>query len=175
MVVVTGCLNIIVTPRVYLDKSQHLEDFQLLLTEQTEVEPGSQILLLEDSLLTKHVEPNTPGTSFPHTDQTNPVILFAKNNNSVKLGDERELASFPTLPNLVSVENDATLAKSATAVGYAHKRKIDQCTTCARVMAIAVKQLVEVWLQFPEFHILTSQCSGDKAAARETAGGGGQV
>ena len=34
-------------------------------------------------------------------------IMFAKNNNSVKFGDDRELATFPTLPNLVSVENDA--------------------------------------------------------------------
>ena len=97
----------------------------------------------------------------------NQVIMFAKNNNSVKFGDDRELATFPTLPNLVSVENDATLAKSATAVGYAHKRKIEQMTRCiishqnhhhhphrdyllssssrcARIMGIAVKQLVEV-------------------------------
>ena len=70
--------------------------------------------------------------------------MFAKSNNSVKFGDDRELATFPTLPNLVSVENDATLAKSATAVGYAHKRKIEQMTRCARIMGVAVKQLVEV-------------------------------
>ena len=31
---------------VFVDKSQHLEDFQLLLTEQTDVDPSSQILLL---------------------------------------------------------------------------------------------------------------------------------
>ena len=85
-----------------------------------------------------------PGTSFPDTSDINPVIMFAKNNNSVKFADDRDLATFPTLPNLVSVENDATLAKSATAVGYAHKRKIEQYTKCARVMGIAVKQLVEV-------------------------------
>jgi len=137
-------MNKLSSLRVYLDKTQHLEDFQLLLTEQTDVEPGSQILLLEDSLLSKHVEANTPGTSFPDTSDGNPVILFAKNNNSVKFGDERELATFPTLPNLVSVENDATLAKSATAVGYAHKRKIEQYTKCAKIMSMAVKQLVEV-------------------------------
>ena len=95
-------------------------------------------------MLNKHVEPNTPGTSFPDTSDGNPVIMFAKNNNGVKFGDERELATFPTLPNLVSVENDATLAKSATAVGYAHKRKIEQYTKCARIMGMAVKQLVEV-------------------------------
>jgi TANK-binding kinase 1 len=90
------------------------------------------------------VESNTPGTSFPETSELQPVIMFAKNNNSIKFADDRELATFPTLPNLVSVENDATLAKSATAVGYAHKRKIEQCTKCARIMVVAVKQLVEV-------------------------------
>ena len=137
-------MNKLASLRVYLDKTQHLEDFQLLLTEQTDVEPGSQILLLEDSLLNKQVESNTPGTSFPDTSDGNPIIMFAKNNNGVKFGDERELATFPTLPNLVSVENDATLAKSATAVGYAHKRKIEQYTKCARIMGMAVKQLVEV-------------------------------
>jgi len=137
-------MNKLASLRVYLDKTQHLEDFQLLLTEQTDVEPGSQILLLEDSLLNKQVESNTPGTSFPDTSDGNPIIMFAKNNNGIKFGDERELATFPTLPNLVSVENDATLAKSATAVGYAHKRKIEQYTKCARIMGIAVKQLVEV-------------------------------
>merc|ERR1719189_673444 len=130
--------------RVYIDKSQHLEDFQLLLTEQTEVEPSSQVLLLEESLITKFVDAATPGTSFPTTSEQSPVILFAKNNNSVKFSDDRELAPFPTLPNLVSVENDATLAKSATAVGYAHKRRIEQVTKCTRIMGIAVKQLVEV-------------------------------
>jgi len=130
--------------RVYLDRTQHLEHLQLLLTEQTDVEPGSQILLLNDTLLSKQVESNTPGTSFPETSDQHPVIMFAKNNNSVKFGDDRELATFPTLPNLVSVENDATLAKSATAVGYAHKRKIEQMTRCARIMGVAVKQLVEV-------------------------------
>ena len=70
--------------------------------------------------------------------------MFAKNNNSVKFADDRDLATFPSLPNLVSVENDATLAKSATAVGYAHKRRVEQYTLCANIMATAVKQLVEV-------------------------------
>ena len=31
--------------RVYLDKTQHLEDFQILLNEQTEIDPAAQILL----------------------------------------------------------------------------------------------------------------------------------
>ena len=39
-------MNQLAPLRVYLDKSQHLEDFQLLLTEQTDIDPSSQILLL---------------------------------------------------------------------------------------------------------------------------------
>ena len=58
-------INKLTAHRVYLDKTQHLEDFQLLLTEQTDVEPGSQILILEDNLLTKFVDAAVPGTSFP--------------------------------------------------------------------------------------------------------------
>lgn len=145
--------------RVYLDKTQHLEHLQLLLTEQTDIEPSSQILLLNDTLLSKQVEPNTPGTSFPDTTELQPVIMFAKNNNTVKLGEDRELATFPTLPNLVSVENDATLAKSATSVGYAHKRKIEQMTKCSRIMGVAVKQLVEVIsFQLTRLHDAADRC-----------------
>ena len=94
--------------------------------------------------------------------------MFAKNNNSVKFGDDRELATFPTLPNLVSVENDATLAKSATAVGYAHKRKIEQMTRCARIMGAAVKQLVEVVsLQLEKLQDAADKC---KSLTKATEG-----
>ena len=43
----------------------------------------------DDSQLDSAVEANTPGTSFPATSLEAPVIMFAKNNNSVKFGDER--------------------------------------------------------------------------------------
>ena len=152
-------INKLTAHRVYLDKSQHLEDFQLLLTEQTDVEPGSQILMLEDNLLTKLVDVGVPGTSFPDTTATNPIILFAKNNNSVKFTDDRELSTFPSLPNLVSVEQDATLAKSATAIGYAHKRRIEQCTNCDKIIGIAVKQFVSVIInQLEKLQDIADKC-----------------
>jgi len=145
--------------RVYLDQSQHYEDLQLLLTEQTDIQPDSQILLLDDNLLTRQVESNTPGTSFPETTVDKPIVMFDKNNNNIGRGEEKDLAAFPTLPNLVSVENDATLAKSACAVGYAHKRKIEAYTRCAKVMKVAVKQLVEVISQqLTKLHDVSEKC-----------------
>ena len=38
-------LNKLTELRVYLDRSERMEDFQLLLTEQTDVDPAHQILL----------------------------------------------------------------------------------------------------------------------------------
>ena len=107
--------------RVYLDKEERLENFQLLLHEQTEVEASQQILLLQEHLLGHHVDPATPGTSFPDSTLANPIVLCSKENNNVGLGIDKEVPAFPALPNLVSVENDATLAKSACAVGYAYR------------------------------------------------------
>ena len=44
----------------------------------------------EDSQLHKLVDSNTPGTSFPDTELRTPIIMFAKNNNAIIFGDDRE-------------------------------------------------------------------------------------
>ena len=44
-------MNNLAPHRVYLDKTQYLEDFQILLSEQTEIESSSQILLLGNIFL----------------------------------------------------------------------------------------------------------------------------
>ena len=79
------------------------------------------IILEQGNSLSHHVDSGTPGTAFPDTAITEPVVLFSKENNNISLGIEKDVPSFPALPNLVSVENDATLAKSACAVGYAYR------------------------------------------------------
>ena len=63
--------------------------------------------------LSSLVDPgSTPGTSFPDTSLSSPVLLFSKDNNGVALaGIDPDAPAFPALPNPVSVENDATLAK----------------------------------------------------------------
>ena len=125
-------------------KKEKLDNFQVLLAEQTDVDPSHQILLLQSNFLSHSVDSSMPGTSFPDTAISDPIILCSKDNNNISLGIEKEVPAFPALPNLVSVENDATLAKSACAVGYAYRRKIEAYSRCAEVMNKAVKMLVEV-------------------------------
>lgn len=54
-------VNKLTEMRVYLDKEEKLEDLQLLLTEQTSVDPAHQILLYDKSFLSHHVDNTTPG------------------------------------------------------------------------------------------------------------------
>ena len=71
-------------------------------------------------------------------------IFFSENNN-IALGIDKDVPAFPSFPNLVSVENDATLAKNACAVGYAYQRKIECYSRCSKIISqIAVKTLSEV-------------------------------
>ena len=88
--------------RIYLDKEENLEQFQLLLAQQCDVAPEHQILVFDKMPIDHYVDDKTPGTSFPDTVRPNPVILFSKENNNVSLGIEKDLPPFPTLPNLVS-------------------------------------------------------------------------
>ena len=130
--ILIGCVSVKVTrdPKISNFCGHHVNGLklktselplQLLLHEQTEVEASQQILLLQEHLLGHHVDPATPGTSFPDSTLANPIVLCSKENNNVGLGIDKEVPAFPALPNLVSVENDATLAKSACAVGYAYR------------------------------------------------------
>lgn len=48
---------------------------------------------------------------YPKTDTETPLMLFSIENNNVSLPAELELPKFPSFPNIVSVENDASLAK----------------------------------------------------------------
>ena len=136
-------MNKLTDHRVYLDSSENLDNFRSLLAEQLTPEI-EMILLYGENELTHYVKPTTPGVEFPDTRRDNPIILFNKNHNGVALGIEKEVPSFPTMSNLVSVENDATLAKSACAVGYAYKRKIESYTRCLQTMNKSVSVLSEV-------------------------------
>ncbi len=63
---------------MYLDKDEKVENLQLLLSEQTEVDPAQQILLYDKTFLSHHVDNTTPGTSYPHTSFMEPIVMFSK-------------------------------------------------------------------------------------------------
>lgn len=67
-------------------------------------------------------------------------MLFNTENYNVILPTEWDLPKFPSFPNGVSVENDASLAKVACSVGHECKRRIENYSLLDALMNKAVLQ-----------------------------------
>lgn len=119
-------VNKVQSIKIYFHPEEAYDEFQLQIQEQTDVPVDKQILLLRDSHFHGIVKKSTPGRMYPHTKETKPIFLFSNENNNVTFGPERELPKFPEFPNHVSVENDASIAKTACSVGHVCKRRIEK-------------------------------------------------
>nr|XP_034835473.1 serine/threonine-protein kinase TBK1 [Maniola hyperantus] len=115
--------------KVFLKPEEKYEHLQTSICEQTSVVAESQILLYRDTLLLTEIDDNTLGKNYPDTTAEVPLMLFNKNNNNVSMTPEPEIPKFPVFPNIVSVENDASQAKTACSVGHVVKRRVE--TLCA--------------------------------------------
>lgn len=123
------CENI----EIYIEKDQTLYALKEHIQLQTDVTSINQLTLLGSSHLEIKVGANSLGKignilctiicdtiikyylitvrGYPKTDTETPLMLFSIENNNVSLPAELELPKFPSFPNIVSVENDASLAK----------------------------------------------------------------
>ncbi|XP_069700345.1 serine/threonine-protein kinase TBK1 [Periplaneta americana] len=133
-------MNKVQSIRVYLHPDDTYEELQCLVREQTDVASCNQILLYQESVLLSVVEDSTPGRGYPTTQEDKPLMLFSKENNNVILASEGDIPKFPTFPNLVSVETDASLAKTACSVGHACKRRVEKLSRSSLLIHACVEQ-----------------------------------
>ncbi|XP_028172711.1 serine/threonine-protein kinase TBK1 [Ostrinia furnacalis] len=125
--------------KVFLKPEEKFEHLQTYICEQTSVVAESQIMLYQDKLLLTEIDENTLGKNYPETSAEEPLLLFNKSNHNVSMPPEPDAPKFPVFPNIVSVENDATQAKTACSVGHAIKRRVEAlcaasllCGACVR-------------------------------------------
>lgn len=117
---------------------------QSLLQEQTDVAPSNQILLYQESLLLSFIEDSNAGQSYPTTHEDKPLMLLSKENNNVTLASEGDIPKFPSFPTLVSVETDASLAKTSSSVGHACKRRVEKLSQSSLLIHACVEQFTAV-------------------------------
>lgn len=117
---------------------------QSLVHEQTDVAPANQIILYQDSLLLSFIEDSSAGQSYPVTQEDKPLMLFSKENNNVTLVSEGDIPKFPSFPTHVSVETDASLAKTSCSVGHACKRRVEKLSQCSLLIHACVEQFTAV-------------------------------
>ncbi|XP_040164449.1 inhibitor of nuclear factor kappa-B kinase subunit epsilon [Anopheles arabiensis] len=125
---------------VYLEPEQTLVHLLEHILAQTDVPQASQLLLLDNELFATKVDANTSARGYPPTDPSNPVMLFNIENYNVILPTEWDLPKFPTFPNGISVENDASLAKVACSVGHECKRRVESLSLLDTLMNKSVHQ-----------------------------------
>lgn len=111
---------------------------------QTDVQPESQILILNSQDMEEKVGANTFVKGFPPTSELCPIFLYSIDNNNVTIPTELDLPKFPTFPNAVSVENDASLSKMGCSVGHECKRRIEMYSRMDQLMKSSVEQFIDV-------------------------------
>lgn len=111
---------------------------------QTDVMPESQILILNSLDLEEKIGSNSLVKGFPPTTDSHPIFLYSVDNNNVTIPSELDLPKFPTFPNAVSVENDASLSKMGCSVGHECKRRIEMYGRMDALMKLSVEQFIEV-------------------------------
>lgn len=128
---------------VYLEPEDTMYNLKEHIQLQSNVPPDSQILLLCNEHLEGKVGSNTHVKGYPITTTETPIFLYSKENNNVLLPAELDLPKFPTFPNGVSVENDASLAKVACSVGHECKRRVENYATMDDLIKQGVEQFIE--------------------------------
>lgn len=111
---------------------------------QTDVMPESQILILNSQDLEEKISSNSLVKGFPPTSAEAPIFLYSIDNNNVTIPSELDMPKFPTFPNAVSVENDASLSKMGCSVGHECKRRIEMYGRMDALMKLSVEQFIDV-------------------------------
>lgn len=137
-------INRTLSIEVFMDIDEQLYAFKEHIKLQCDVQPESQILLMANDHVETIVGANTLIKGYPSIDSELPMFLYSTDNNNVVLPAELELPKFPTFPNTVSVENDASLAKIACSVAHECKRRIETYSKMDHLMKIGVQQFITI-------------------------------
>lgn len=143
--------------RIYVNPSEKYKQLQKLIVEQTEVLADKQILLFKQSLLSDELKSAMSTTPYPITELMNPVFLYSKENNYVTLISEGDIPKFPSFPNIISVETDASLAKVACSVGHMCKRRTERLSRSSKLTHDSIYVFTKVIIK--ELGRLITRCS----------------
>uniref|UniRef100_A0A1B0C992 Putative tank binding protein kinase tbk1 n=1 Tax=Lutzomyia longipalpis TaxID=7200 RepID=A0A1B0C992_LUTLO len=137
-------MNKVSSIKIFMNMDEPLFNFKEHIRLQTEVRSENQLLFLDNQCLEEHVGVETSVRGYPETSQDNPIFLLSIDNNNVAFPPETEQPKFPTFPNTVSVENDASMAKMACSVGHDGKRRVEMYSVMDRLIKCGVRQFVSM-------------------------------
>lgn len=130
--------------QIYMNEDEPFFNIKEHIKLQTDVQTESQILILNNQDMEEKIGSNSLVKGFPPTSDKSPIFLYSIDNNNVTIPVDSDLPKFPTFPNAVSVENDASLSKMGCSVGHESKRRIENYSHMDEMMKKSVEQFIEV-------------------------------
>uniref|UniRef100_A0A023F4E0 Putative tank binding protein kinase tbk1 n=1 Tax=Triatoma infestans TaxID=30076 RepID=A0A023F4E0_TRIIF len=125
--------------RVYLHQEEKIPDLEEQICEQTDVLPENQILLFNNGHLRSSVPSDIVGKNFPTTSDELPIVLFSNENNNIIFPNDGESFKLPSFPDVVNVENDASIAKTVCSICHDAKRRIERLSLCSKLTHDSVR------------------------------------
>ncbi|GAB0093300.1 serine/threonine-protein kinase TBK1 [Sergentomyia squamirostris] len=135
-------MNKVSSIKIFMNMDEPLFNLKEHIRLQTEVRSESQLLLLDNQCLEDRVGAETSVRGYPETSSEDPIFMLSIDNNNVTLPAETEQPKFPTFPNTVSVENDASMAKMSCSVGHDAKRRTEMYSVMDRLIKSGVRQFI---------------------------------
>ncbi|KAG5881593.1 hypothetical protein JTB14_031067 [Gonioctena quinquepunctata] len=129
--------------KVYILPDETYQHFQNYITEQTEIQEASQILIYQNSLFMSFIDEYTLATGYPTTTKEDPLFLFDRENNNITIILDPELPKFNDFSSVVSVENDAVQAKFACSIGHQCKRQIEKYSLFSKLIRDTVENFTK--------------------------------
>ncbi|XP_076448388.1 serine/threonine-protein kinase TBK1-like isoform X2 [Babylonia areolata] len=118
VVVHAFCLSLLLPMKVYADRTDSLQRLKELIGEQTDIPPGSQLLLLGGQRLSTLVQPTQPlGHYNLDISPTNPIMVFCSTTASFPQRPYSPgVGQFPQLTQAVAVDHDYPQCKRCCGV-----------------------------------------------------------
>lgn len=130
---------------VYINDDETFCELKEQIKQHTDVQPDSQILILNSADMEETFGLDTLVKDLPPTTDLKPIFLYHIGYFSVTPTElMSQLPEFPTFSNTVSVENDASLSKLGCSVGHEYKRRIEAYARIEHVMKIGTEQFCEM-------------------------------
>lgn len=120
--------------KVYIHPDETYLNLQEYITEQTQMDVESQIILYQSTLLNELVKENTRACGYPKTIEEEPMFLFNKENNNIIIESEIDVPKFNDFQVVVAVESDASQAKVACSIGHICKKLVERFSLACKLI-----------------------------------------
>ncbi|XP_057330109.1 serine/threonine-protein kinase TBK1 [Microplitis mediator] len=111
--------------KIYLHPDDKIQSLKAHIQEQTEIQPHAQIILFDETVLSKIVDENTVAQGYPITTMEKPFAVFSRENNNVVAAVISGFGNLLPSSSIVSSSSSATTTTGTTVINNSTSGGLD--------------------------------------------------